>query len=417
MNIPGVLDQQSTHKMQPSYEPLPPSQKPKRNLWWLWLLVFAGLLYGGYRLYQAELQKRAAMAAAQDAKAAHHLASVVVSTAYRGDMPVTLRGLGSVTAFQTVTVKPRLDGQLTRVVFREGQFVHQGDLLAELDPRTYQVQLAQAEGQLAKDVAQLKDAEANLARYQELYSAQVIAKQQLDTQASLVGQFEGTIQGDKAQIDQAKLQLTYCKITAPISGQIGLRQVDEGNMVHMADTNGIAVITQLQPIAVLFSIPEDFLPPVLKKLRANSHLPVVAYDRDGSDKLATGTLLTVDNQIDSNTGTSKLKAVFDNKDGALFPNQFVNVETHLDTQHEVVIVPAAAIQRGPAGNFVYVVKNNKAAVRPVTTGAVLANDISIAKGVSDGEQVVVDGADKLTDGIKVEVRTLNPSRSSRGLRS
>jgi multidrug efflux system membrane fusion protein len=358
--------------------------------------------------------KHAAVAAAEQEKILRRQVSVVVTPAHVGDMPVTLSGLGSVTAFQTVTVKTRIDGQLTRVVFREGQFVHQGDLLAEIDPRPYQVQLAQAQGQLARDQAQLKDAEANLARYKELYAAQVIARQQLDTQAALVGQFEGAIEADKAQIDQARLQLTYCRILAPISGRIGLRQVDQGNMVHMADASGIAVITQLQPIAVLFSIPEDSLPDVLKRLRANSKLPVDAYDRDGTERLARGTLLTVDNQIDQATGTSKLKAVFDNADNNLFPNQFVNVRLHLDTRHGAVIVPAAAIQRGPEGNFVYVIKDNIAHVRPVITGTVLANEISLEKGISQGELVVVDGADKLREGLKVDVRTAPQGAPERG---
>jgi multidrug efflux system membrane fusion protein len=413
METPVMLEQKPARHTEHRLPPLEPEQ-PKRSLWWLWILILAALLYGGYRFYQAQVAKHAAVAAAEQEKILRRQVSVVVTPAHVGDMPVTLSGLGSVTAFQTVTVKTRIDGQLTRVVFREGQFVHQGDLLAEIDPRPYQVQLAQAQGQLARDQAQLKDAEANLARYKELYAAQVIARQQLDTQAALVGQFEGAIEADKAQIDQARLQLTYCRILAPISGRIGLRQVDQGNMVHMADASGIAVITQLQPIAVLFSIPEDSLPDVLKRLRANSKLPVDAYDRDGTERLARGTLLTVDNQIDQATGTSKLKAVFDNADNNLFPNQFVNVRLHLDTRHGAVIVPAAAIQRGPEGNFVYVIKDNIAHVRPVITGTVLANEISLEKGISQGELVVVDGADKLREGLKVDVRTAPQGAPERG---
>ncbi|HXE14498.1 MAG TPA: MdtA/MuxA family multidrug efflux RND transporter periplasmic adaptor subunit, partial [Bryobacteraceae bacterium] len=318
------------------------------------------------------------------------------------DVPLTLRGLGTVTAFQTVNVKTRIDGQLTSVDFKEGQFVHKGDLLAEIDPRTYQVQLLTAKATLARDQAQLKDAMVNLDRNKQLYAARVIAKQQLDTQAALVAQYEAGIEADKAQIDAAQLQLTYCRILAPISGKIGLRQVDPGNMVHASDTTGIAVITQLQPISVLFSIPEDYLPEVLKRLRSNAHLPVFAYDRNGNEKLATGTLLTVDNQIDPTTGTSKLKANFSNADNALFPNQFVNVELRLATTHDVVIIPAAAIQRGPIGTFVYVVKDDRAHIREVTLGTTIGNDIAIEKGLDVGEHVVVDGADRLTDGIKVD---------------
>jgi membrane fusion protein, multidrug efflux system len=413
MNSPMILEQQSTHSTVRREPPLPP-EEPKRNLWWLWILLFAGLIYGGYRFYQAQLAKHAAKAAAEQAKLANRLVSVVIAPAHTGDMPVTLSGLGSVTAFQTVTVKTRVDGQLTRVAFQEGQYVHEGDLLAEIDPRTYQVQLAQAQGQLARDEAQLRDAEANLVRYKALFAAQVIARQQLDTQGALVGQFQGAIEADNAQIEQARLQLTYCRILAPISGRIGLRQVDQGNMVHAADTNGIAVITQLQPISVLFSIPEDNLPDVLRRLRSNPRLPVDAYDRDGSEKLASGTLLTVDNQIDPTTGTSKLKAVFDNSQNNLFPNQFVNVRLHLDTRHGAVIVPAAAIQRGPEGTYVYVIKDNVAHLRPVTTGTVLAGDISIEKGLENGEQVVVDGADKLREGLKVDARPAVQNGRERG---
>jgi membrane fusion protein, multidrug efflux system len=234
---------------------------------------------------------------------------------------------------------------------------------------------------------------------------QVIAKQQLDTQASLVGQYQGAIAADQAQIDNAKLQLTYSKITAPISGRIGLRQVDQGNIVHASDATGIAVITQLQPISVLFSIPEDNLQEVLKKLRSDARLPVEAYDRDGEDKLATGTLVTVDNQIDVTTGTSKLKAVFNNEDSTLFPNQFVNVKLRLDVKRGVLIVPAAAVQRGPQGTFVYLVEDGKAKVRPVATGVTQGTNIEITQGLSAGQQVVTDGGDKLADGIRVDVHT------------
>jgi multidrug efflux system membrane fusion protein len=364
----------------------------------------AALLYGGYKFYQAQVAKRAALVAAQEAKFASRLASVVTTDAWTGDVPLTLHGLGTVTAFQTVTVKPRIDGQLISVNFKEGQFVNKGDLLAQIDPRTYQVQLSQAQAQLARDEALLKDAEVNLERNRQLYAAQVIAKQQLDTQGSLVDQYKAGIQADKSQIEAVQLQIQYCRVEAPLSGRIGLRQVDAGNMVHASDATGIAVITQLQPIAVLFSIPEDYLPDVLRRLRTTPHLPVIAYDRDGIQKLATGTLETVDNQIDTATGTSKLKAIFPNNDGALFPNQFVNVGLRLSTSHNVVIIPAAAIQRGPIGTFVYVVENGAAHIRQVTTGSDVGNNIAIEKGLSAGEAIVVDGADRLTDGVKVDER-------------
>ena len=383
--------------------PEQPHLRGRRSLWWVWVLVLGALSYGGYRLYEAEMQKRAQASAAQSTRAARRAVMVVASDVRTGDIPVELSALGTVTAFQTVAVKPRLDGQLTKVFFHEGQFVHAGDVLAEIDPRPYEVQLAQAQGQMARDQAQLKDAQVNLERNKALFAAQVIAKQQLDTQASLVGQYEGAIQADQAQIDNAKLQLTYSKIVAPIDGRIGLRQVDQGNMVHTSDANGIAVITQLQPISVLFSIPEDNLQDVLKKLRSNARLPVEAYDRNGDDKLATGTLVTVDNQIDVTTGTSKLKAVFDNKNNVLFPNQFVNVKLRLDVKRGVLIVPVAAVQRGPQGTFVYVVQDGKAKVQPVSTGVTQGTRIEITEGLSAGQQVVTDGGDKLADGIKVDV--------------
>lgn len=407
----------------PAVPPLPTldldQHAHSKNYWWVWLLVFALIAFGCYKLYQFETSKTAAVSANRAMMMKPRSIPVVASTAYRGNMPVYLQGLGSVTAFNTVTVKARIDGQLTSVNFKEGQYVNEGDLLAEIDARPYQValdqaqaNLAQAKGNLAKDQAALRDAQVNYQRDKDLYKDQIIAKQQLDTQLATADQFRGSIEADQAAIasdqaaiDSAKLNLVYTKITAPISGRIGLRQVDAGNMVHATDATGIAVITQLQPIAVIFNLPEDQLQPVLKKLNQGAKLRAAAYDRDNTQQLAEGQLLTVDNQIDQTTGTSKLKAVFPNTNLALFPNQFVNVRLWLDTQRGATIVPAVAIQRGPTGTFVYLVQSdNTVSVRAVKVGMSVGNNVSIEDGLQPGDRVVVDGAEKLTEGMKVTLR-------------
>lgn len=400
-----------------------------KSHWWIWLLVFAAIGFGCYKLYQFEAGKKAAIASAKS-KMKPRALPVVAATAYRGNMPVYLQGLGTVTAFNTVNVKPRVDGQLVSVGFKEGQTVHQGDVLAQIDPRPFQValeqangNLAQAKGTLAKDQAALKDAQVNYVRDQQLYRDQIIAKQQLDTQLAAADQIRGSIEADQAAIataqaaiSSANLNLTYTKITAPISGRIGLRAVDVGNIVHASDPNGIAVITQLQPIAVIFNLPEEQLRPVLDRLRAGAKLRAEAFDRNMTQKLAEGTLMSVDNQIDTATGTARLKAVFQNNDFALFPNQFVNVKLWLNTQRGVVIIPAVAVQRGPNGTFVYVVQDDDTVtVHDVKVGLTEGTNVSIDSGVNAGDKVVVDGAEKLTEGTKVRLRPPHtPSQATQG---
>jgi multidrug efflux system membrane fusion protein len=331
---------------------------------------------------------------------------VVTAQARTGDMPITLIGLGTVTPLATVTVQSQISGQIMKIAFKEGQTVKEGDALIQIDPRPYQVALEQAEGALARDRALLANARVDLDRYQTLFAQDSIAEQQLATQKSLVAQDEGNVRTDQGQIDAAKLNLTYCHIVSPITGRVGLQQVNVGNYVTPAEPSGLVVVTQLKPITVLFTLPEDDIPPLMKQMHAGVTLPVTAWDRTNTTQLATGALQSIDSQIDTTTGTIRLKAIFPNADESLFPQQFVNVVLLLDTLKGATLIPQAGVQRGAPGTYVYVVNTaaQTVAVRKVTLGAGDAVNISITQGLAVGESVVVDGADKLKDGAKVLLR-------------
>jgi multidrug efflux system membrane fusion protein len=327
---------------------------------------------------------------------------VGVASIKQGDFNVYLTGLGTVQAFNTVSLKTRIDGQIMQVNFREGQDVKAGELLILIDPRPYQVALAQAEATLQKDQAQLNNAKAQYERNNVLYQQGVIAKQDLDTLQASFGTYEGTIAADKAAIDNAKLNLTYCRIVSPINGRVGLRQVDPGNYVTAAGNTPMLTITQLHPISLVFTLPEDQLQQVAQRMRKGASLEVDAYSRDDTTKLATGTLLTINNQIDATTGTVQLKATFDNPDNALWPNQFVNAHLLLNTMKDAITAPASALQRGPDGTFTYVVdSNNTVEMRPIDVQLTQGSTVVVAKGLQPGERVVTDGQEKLQAGMRV----------------
>jgi membrane fusion protein, multidrug efflux system len=406
--------QQSDAERQAELHPLGDGTgKPKKS-GWLWILALIVLAAGAYYYYKSRPSSESKAAPAPGSRAAGiGPVSVAVTSALKQNVPYFLSGLGTVTAFNTVTVKSRVDGQLEKVNFKEGQFVHEGDLLAEIDPRPFQVALEQMEGQLFRDQSQLDNARVDFKRYDKLAKEGVIASQQVDTQNATVGQLEGAVRADQAQIDNEKLQLVYCKITAPLSGRVGLRLVDQGNMIHATDPNGLVVITQVQPIAVLFTLPEDNLPEVIQHMKSEE-LSVEAYSRDDQTKLAAGKLLTVDNQIDPTTGTVRFKAAFENHDLSLWPNQFVNTRLMLAIRKDAIVVPLAAIQRGTQGSYVFTVKAGKANMQPVKVDLTQGNIALIATGVSVGDQVVVDGQERLQSGSPVEVHDASPSSPASG---
>ena len=406
----------SSEPVDPALGSNPQHGKPKKRglIWVVILLIIAGV--AGYAVWRAGQPGLIATPAAGGGGArggggggrgrgAFGPTPVTVAKPHKANVPVYLNGLGNVTAFYTVTVRSRVDGQLMSIGFKEGETVKQGQVLAEIDPRPYEVLLQQAQGTLARDTATLANAKLDLERYVQLLAQDAIPKQQLDTQRATVAQLEGNIKTDEANVNNAKLQLIYAKVTAPISGTVGLRLVDPGNIVRAADPGGLLVITQLQPISALFTIPEDTLQQVMARIRKGVRLSVDAFNRDNSKKLASGYLLTMDNQIDASTGTSKLKAVFENKDNALFPNQFVNIRLLVDTENDQIVVPTPAVQRGQQGDFVYIVnEDSKVQIRQIQQGAVNGETTVIKKGVELDEQVVIDGIDRLQNGSTVRVR-------------
>jgi membrane fusion protein, multidrug efflux system len=410
MAIPYSSQQNDVERQAELHPPGGETSKPKKS-GWLWILALIVLAGGAYYYYKSRPSSESKAAPAPGGRAAAlGPVSVAVTPALKQNVPYYLSGLGTVTAFNTVTVKSRVDGELQKVNFKEGQFVHEGDLLAEIDPRPYQVALEQMEGQLFRDQATLNNARVDFKRYDQLAKEGVIASQQVDTQNATVGQMEGAVRADQAQIDNEKLQLIYCKITAPLSGRVGLRLVDQGNLIHATDPNGLVVITQVQPIAVLFTLPEDNLPEVIQHMKSEE-LGVEAYSRDDQTKLAAGKLLTVDNQIDPTTGTVRFKAAFDNRDLLLWPNQFVNIRLMLAVRKNAIVVPLAAIQRGTQGSYVYTVKAGKANLQPVMVDLTQGNIALIATGLSVGDQVVVDGQERLQAGTPVEVHAASPNGS------
>ena len=408
MNQPIKPPQEATPQAPPQREADPFGPPPKRSAWRLiatclvLLLVVAAVVWWSKQQAAPEQQGRGGRNAVP--------MSIVPETVGKGDVGINLNALGTVTSLATVTIRSQISGYLLKVDFKEGDEVKKGDLIAEIDPRPYEATLAQANGNLARDQALLKGAQVDLARYQGLAAQNAVPHQTLDTQVALVAQDQGTVEFDKAAVKSAEVNLQYTRILSPLDGRVGLRQVDQGNYVTPGDTTGIVVITQLQPISVLFTVPEDNLQPISKRLQSGAVLPATALDRGGGKKIADGTLQTFDSQIDPTTGTIKLRAQFPNETKTLYPNQFVNIQLLLDTHKDVTTMPTAGVQRGVPGTFVYLVNSDDTvSVRKIELGVTDGDRVEVRSGLQPGDKIVVDGADKLRDGAKINVRAEAPN--------
>jgi membrane fusion protein, multidrug efflux system len=412
MSTPGTIERNDEVRVQPGVSPGLPGKEPKHR-WWIWVLVLGAVAFGAYRIWKGMVAPQAASTSTGAGAPGRGFGEVpvVAVQATKGNIGVYFPGLGAVTPIHTVSVKSQIAGYLMQVLYKEGQLVNKGDPLAEIDPRPYQVMLENAQAGLLRDQANLDNAKVDLQRYQTLVPLHAVPEQQLATQEALVKSTQGVVNTDQAQIDTAKLDLVYCHITAPIAGRVGLRLVDAGNYVTPTDATGLVVITQIEPISVIFPLPEDQLPAVMERQRAGARLRVDAYDRAMTKKIAQGWLETVDNQIDPTTATVKLRADFDNRDGALFPNEFVNVKLLVEEKNGVTLIPTAAVQRNSQRTYVFLVKpNSTVTIQTITVGTSEGDESEVTSGLKPGDSVVMTGVDRLQEGTKVQWRVTSDER-------